>query len=216
MILRQLTDKPWEPVPGGIDDRYRDGIASLPAATIGLRMFLAVVTVLFFLLIISYGSRMAFAETRLRPESWLLWLNTAILVLSSVSMQSALIAARREKISGVKIGLLAGGIFAFAFLAGQLVAWQQLRTMDEYSLADPSIGFFYLITALHALHLAGGIVAWVRTTLKTRGDCNMAQIRLSVQLCATYWHYLLLVWLVLFGLLFSDGEKLSWGFHTLH
>jgi len=213
MIFRQLRDKPWEEVPGGIDDRYDRGAASLPAATLGLRMFMAVVTVLFLLLIIAYGGRMASEEWRPGPNSKLLWLNTFLLILSSVSMQWASSAARRGQIGGVRNGLLAGGVFAFAFMAGQIVAWWQLGTMANVGISNPAIGFFYMITVLHALHLAGGIVAWGRTMLKTRGDCDVAHIRLSVELCTIYWHFLLLVWLVLFGLLFSSNDNLGWAFH---
>jgi cytochrome c oxidase subunit 3 len=209
MIFRQLLEKPWEPVPGGIDDRRDAGASLLPAATIGLRMFIAVVSVLFMLLITAYGSRMAVEAWRPGPEPWLLWLNTALLILSSAAMHWAWAAARRGRIDGVKSGLLGGGVFAFAFLAGQILAWQQLGTMAGYDVTNPAIAFFYLITALHALHLAGGIVAWGRTTLRIWGDCELAQIRQSVKLCTIYWHFLLLIWLVLFSLLFSGSDNLG-------
>jgi cytochrome c oxidase subunit 3 len=209
MIFRQLTDRPWEPVPGGIDDRYRDGIASLPAAAIGLRMFLAVVTVLFMLLIIAYGARMVSEDWRPSPESSLLWLNTGVLIISSAAMQFALIAARRNRVSIMKNALLAGGVSAFVFLAGQILAWRQLATSPYFDVTNPAIAFFYLITALHALHILGGIVAWGRTTFRVWGGFDMTQIRLNVELCTLYWHYLLLIWLVLFALLFSGNDNLS-------
>jgi cytochrome c oxidase subunit 3 len=209
MIFRQLTEKPWETVPGGIDDRHNGGASPLPAATIGLRVFLAVVTVLFMLLIIAYGGRMAVEDLRPGPEPRLLWLNTALLILSSAAMQWAWAGARRGRIGDVKRGLLGGGVFAFAFLAGQVLAWRQLATMAGYDVTNPAIAFFYLITALHALHVAGGIVAWGRTTLKIWDDCEVAQIRQSVELCTIYWHFLLLIWLVLFSLLFSGSDNLG-------
>jgi len=216
MIFRQLRDKPWETVPGQIDDRFDGGMAALPAATLGLRMFLAVITVMFLMLIIAYGGRMAFEDWRPGPNSNLLWLNTAMLILSSISMQWATMSARRGQLGGVKNGLRAGGVFAFAFLAGQIVAWRQLGTMENIGISNPAIGFFYMITALHALHLVGGIVAWGRTTLKIQGENDVAKISLSVKLCTIYWHYLLLVWLILFGLLFSGNDKLSWGLSVIH
>ena len=59
-----------------------------------------------------------------------------------------------------------------------------------------------MITMLHGLHLLGGLVVWARITNKVwRGDSELSQLRLSVQLCAVYWHFLLVVWLVLFALL---------------
>jgi cytochrome c oxidase subunit 3 len=104
---------------------------------------------------------------------------------------------------------MAGGVFAFAFLAGQLLAWRQLNMMVAFDVTNPAIAFFYLITALHGLHLLGGLVAWGRTTAKVWRGFDLVHVRLSVELCTVYWHFLLLVWLVLFGLLFSGNDNLG-------
>lgn len=208
-LFHQMTEKPWAPMGGNVV-RLHDGSAfSVPTATLGLRVFLAVVTVLFSLLIMAYASRMAYEDWRPAPQQWLLWLNTAMLVLSSVAMQWARIAARRGKIDGVTTGLVVGGFFAVAFLGGQLLAWRQLNMMVAFDITNPAIGFFYMITALHGLHLLGGLVAWGRTTIKLWRGVDMIRLRLSVELCAVYWHFLLLVWLVLFGLLFSGNDNLG-------
>ena len=131
----------------------------------------------------------------------LLWLNTGLLILSSGALQWAQAAARRGKMDGVRGGLLAGGVFALAFLAGQLVAWRQLDAEGYYLTANPAAAFFYLITGVHGLHLLGGLVALGRTMDKAWRDVAVGELRLSVELCTIYWHFLLLVWLVFFGLL---------------
>jgi cytochrome c oxidase subunit 3 len=208
-FFHQLTEKPWVPRQGNVVE-LRDGSAfSMPAATLGVRVFLAVVTVLFLLLIMAYGSRMEFEDWRPAPQVGLLWLNTTMLVLSSVAMQWARIAARRGEIDRVTIGLIAGGIFAVGFLGGQVFAWRQLNNMVAFDITNPSIGFFYLITALHGLHLLGGLVAWGRTTAKVFLGIDVVHVRLAVELCTVYWHYLLAVWLVLFALLFSGNDNLG-------
>lgn len=208
-LFRQLAEKPWAPTQGTVVD-LRDGSAfSVPTATLGLRVFLVVVTILFSLLITAYGSRMEFEDWRPAPPLGLLWLNTGMLVLGSVAMQGARIAARRGEIDGVRIGLIAGGVFTVAFLGGQILAWRQLAMMGAFDITNPAIGFFYLITALHGLHLLGGMVAWGRTSAKLWRGLDVAQIRLSVELCTVYWHFLLLVWLILFGLLFSGNDNLG-------
>ena len=93
------------------------------------------------------------------------------------------------------IGLIAGGVFAVAFLVGQLLAWQQLNAAGYFLAANPANAFFYLITGVHGLHLLGGLVALGRTTAKVWRGVEVSQVRLSVELCAIYWHFLLLVWL---------------------
>jgi cytochrome c oxidase subunit III len=208
-ILRQLTEKPWLPAQARIDDLHRGGTFRLPAATLGLRTFLVVVTVLFTLLILAYGTRMEFEDWRPTPPLQLLWVNTAMLVLSSLAMQWAEVSARRGAIDGVRIGLLAGGAFAIAFLGGQILAWRQLNMLAAFDITNPAIAFFFLITALHGLHLMGGLVAWGRTTAKVWRGSDAVHMLLSVELCTVYWHFLLLVWLVLFGLLFSGNDNLG-------
>jgi cytochrome c oxidase subunit III len=69
---------------------------------------------------------------------------------------------------------------------------------------NPATAFFYLFTGVHGLHLLGGLVVWARTVARmTRSDVELIDVRLSVELCTVYWHYLLLVWLVLFAVLLS-------------
>ncbi|MGH6754085.1 cytochrome c oxidase subunit 3 [Hypericibacter sp.] len=208
-LFRQMTEKPWAPIQGNVVDLHDGSAFSVPTATLGLRVFLAVVTVLFLLLIMAYGSRMEYEDWRPTPQLWLLWLNTAMLALSSVAMQWARMAARRGEINGVTAGLIAGGVFAVAFLGGQILAWRQLNMMIAFDITNPAIAFFYLITALHGLHLLGGLVAWGRTTAKLWRGFDVVRLRLSVELCAVYWHFLLVVWLILFGLLFSGNDTLG-------
>ena len=200
-LFQQLTEKPWVTVQGTVVDLHAGRAFPLPTAKIGLRVFLGVITVLFSLLVVAYGGRMALADWRPLPEPWLLWLNTAMLILSSVAFQWAWVSARRGQGDGVRVDLLAAGGFAFAFLVGQLVVWQQLAALGYFAATNPAAAFFYLITALHALHLVGGLVVWGRTTAKVWRGVEVDQVRMSVELCAVYWHFLLVVWLVLFGLL---------------
>lgn len=208
-LLQQLTAKPWVSAQAVMDDFHAGGTFSLSKAKLGLRVFLTVVTVLFMLLVLAYGSRMALEDWRPQPQVGLLWLNTAMLVCGSIAMQWAQIASRRGDADGAWAGLMAGGAFTVAFLGGQLVAWRQLNMLAAFDITNPAIGFFFLITALHGLHLLGGLVAWARTAAKVRHGYSVAQIRVSIELCTVYWHYLLLIWLVLFGLLFSGSDNLG-------
>ena len=196
-----LTEKPWITEQGAVIDLRGRRAFALPTVKLGLMIFLTVVTVLFSLLVVAYAYRMTLADWRSLPEPWLLWLNTAILITSSVSLQWARVSARRGQIGRVRNGLLQTGILTFAFLAGQLLVWQQLAAMGFYSPQNPALAFLYLLTGLHGVHLLGGLVAWGRTMAKVWRRPPVEQVRMSVELCAMYWHYLLLIWLVLFGLL---------------
>lgn len=202
-ILKQTVNtQPWKA------DVVRDesggfGGRSLPQSDskLGLFVFLAVLTSLFSLFISAYMMRMELGDWRPLAEPDLLWFNTASLVFSSVALQWALTSARRGQITQTRYGMLAAGFFALAFMAGQLMAWQQLIALGYLAQSNPANAFFYLITGLHAVHLLGGLVVWSMTTFKLLAGAELARVRLSVELCALYWHFLLVIWIILFSLL---------------
>jgi cytochrome c oxidase subunit 3 len=100
--------------------------------------------------------------------------------------------------------LLLTGALTTAFVVGQYVAWQQLQNSGQLITSNPSNAFFYFLTGAHAIHMLGGLYVWARATLKfALGKAEASAIRRSIELCAIYWHFLLLVWLILFGLLLS-------------
>lgn len=199
--LRHLTEKPWvasDTVTGEVlDDR---SLATIAGRNV-LKIFFAVITVLFLLLTIAYGERMTWEDWRPLPESGLLWFNTFALALSSVAMQWAVYSLNRERMGDVKLGVASGALTAIVFLAGQLLAWRQLMQMGYFEATDPAIAFFVLITALHGMHILGGLVALGRVGAQLFQGRGVEEVRLGLELCTRYWHFLLLVWLVLFGLL---------------
>ena len=105
---QRLMAKPWLEV-GAIDEVADTGASSLPAAMIGLGVFLAVVSSLFALFISAYFMRMQVADWVQLPAPKLLWFNTGALILSSVALQYAYVAARRGQVEGVRDGLMLGG-----------------------------------------------------------------------------------------------------------
>ena len=204
LFARQLTAKPWEKEQRLADDEYGAAGITVAPGRVGLWVFLAVVTSFFALFISAYGMRMMLTDWEPLREPRILWLNTLMLVLASAAFQWTANAADRGEAARVRTGLGIAGILSFAFLAGQFLAWRELQGSGEYMAGNAANAFFYLLTGLHGLHLLGGLAVWGRTSaLMLTGGSELGQIRLSVGLCAMYWHFLLLVWLVLFGLLLS-------------
>jgi len=199
-ISRQgLMSKPW--LEQGVSVDWPSPRSRIPAAKVGLGVFLAVVGSLFALFISAYAIRMQMPDWRDVPLPKVLWLNTGMLILSSIALHGARKAAREGEVEELKLGLLAAGVTALAFLSGQLLAWRHL-TADGYVLASNSANaFFYVLTGIHGLHLLGGLAALGRTIARTWQGLAPERLRLSVELCATYWHFLLLVWLVLLSVL---------------
>ena len=202
-LLRQtLNSQPWE-ANDPLENQPGRGVLNVDPAKIGLLSFIAVVTSLFALFLSAYLMRMKLGDWLPLAEPNLLWLNTAILVLASIAFQLTRGAARRGQPLTVKVGLLVGGACTILFLFGQLMAWLQLNASGFFMAGNPANSFFYLLTALHGLHLLGGMWVWGRTTARMLTGADAQSVQLSVELCTVYWHYLLLVWIGLFALLLS-------------
>lgn len=175
----------------------RDAYAS--AAGIGLWVFMGVVTALFSLFIVAYLMRMSGDDAITLALPWQLWLSSALLVAGSVALQWAGGASRSADPVRARRLLLVGGFCALGFLGVQLWAWQALLGAQVMPAGNPAGSFFYLLTAMHGLHLAGGLVGWAWTARAAWPDPARAAWRIA--LCARYWHFMLAVWLVLFATL---------------
>ena len=171
---------------------------------IALLTLLAVVTSFFALILSAYSLRMELGDWVPMTEPQLLWTNTAMLILASIAFQWTRNGAVKGRTSRLKPGLIAAGLLTTAFVAGQFVAWQQLQADGQFLTNNPSNAFFYFLTGAHAVHILGGMYVWARATTRVLlGTAEGGAIRRSIELCTIYWHFLLLVWLILFGLLLS-------------
>ena len=93
-----------------------------------------------------------------------------------------------------------GTLLTLVFLVGQLIVWNQLIEYGYTAEKNPANAFFYLITGVHGAHLLGGLIAWIRAARKIREGVDPSVLRVSVELCAIYWHFLLFVWVVMLAL----------------
>ena len=201
-LLRQTVNvQPWQAQAAGLEVSVA---APRPAIQTALWVFLAVATSLFVLFVSAYSMRLGLADWTPLPRPRLLTLNTALLVGASLAMQWAVHGARDGQPADLRRGLATGGLLTTGFLAGQVAVWMQLNDAGYLVSTSAASAFFYLFTAVHGLHVLGGLVAWARAWKRAWRDADPARIRLAVQLCATYWHFLLVVWVALYALLVSD------------
>jgi cytochrome c oxidase subunit 3 len=146
----------------------------------------------------------------------ILYLNTAVLLLSSLTMERARrnifrevdvleewLGLGRPALRGTLPWLAATLALGTVFLAGQVVAWRQLTVQgfafDRWS--TPSSYFFYVITGLHAAHVVAGIAALI-FCLCFLGMLKRVEYRqIAVDSTAWYWHAMSLAWLLLLAVL---------------
>jgi len=173
----------------------------VPPAQLGTWIFLATVTMLFAAFCSAYVIRRAGADWTPIALPLVLWLNTGLLVASSLTLEAARAAGRRDGATGARGWMLATTGLGLLFLVGQVVAWRQLVTQGIYVPTSPHSAFFYIFTGLHGLHLAGGIAFLLYLSARlTRGGPEGAGPGGSrlITPCATYWHFLGALWILLF------------------
>ena len=211
LLVQRLRDKPW--TVQGVLPGSQDGLTS-SAAKVGLWAFLAMVASLFLIFTAAYFMRMGHGHGEIQmwhavEEPFVLWINTAALVLASIAMQIAHYRAGQSDLAGTKTYFSAAGLLTVLFLLGQVFAWQQLKAAGHYDHTNAAYSFFVLLTSVHGLHLVGGLWVLARTAARLRRGLDnasvaaVAAVRQSVQLCTTYWHFLLLIWIGLFVMLLS-------------
>ncbi|MFY9558469.1 MAG: cytochrome c oxidase subunit 3 [Blastocatellia bacterium] len=142
-------------------------------------------------------------------EDWLplempavLWFNTGILLVSSVTIELARRALKRDEYAAYKRWISLTTLFGIAFLVGQVVAWRQLAAQGVYINSHPHSSFFYLLTSLHGLHLLGGVIALSYVTVAALRMRIGFKRRTAMDVTALYWHFMDGLWIYLFGLLF--------------
>jgi cytochrome c oxidase subunit 3 len=199
LLKQTFNTEPW--VAAAVDEAAYQAPFNAKPKLVALTTFLAVVSSFFALILSAYSLRMELGDWVPLTEPQLLWTNTLVLILASIAFQWTRNGATAGKVQRLKPGLIATGLLTTGFLLGQFIAWQQLYASGQYMTSNPSNAFFFLLTGVHALHILGGMYVWARATLKVFGGSD--DVEQSITLCTIYWHFLLLVWLVIFGLMLS-------------
>ncbi len=178
-----------------------------PPASTGIWVLLFSITMTFLAftsaLIVRQGSALDWQHLALPP---ILYLNTLVLIASSVTLEMG----RREV--GAFMGPLAKSMahpgrwlhatlgLGLLFVIGQYVAWLQLRAQGLYLATNPNSSFFYLLTAVHAIHVLGGLGGLVRVVVKL----NHSTLKKSTLVAtARYWHFMGVLWIYLLLVLWA-------------
>ncbi len=167
----------------------------------GLLAFLGTVSMLFVGFTSAYIVRRSSADWRPISAPYLLWANTALLLASSALLESARRRLRSWDLPATRNRVCASGALGVIFVAGQLLVWRQLAARGVFLASNPHSSFFYVLTGLHAVHLAGGLV-WFSVVLSRLARMTLTPGQDGLRLLATYWHFLGALWIYLVLLLF--------------
>lgn len=201
--------------------------ARLRRARLGLLCAIATVSMVFVSLTSAYVVRRGLPtfddNSRVYLRDWgtvelpwlLLAINTGLLLVSSLTMEGArrqitqrAALAPVESIPGISLGeqrsfpwLGVTVVLGVGFLIGQGVAWGELRASGFFVNTNPNSSFVYLLTAAHAVHLAGGVIALLWAAFTALRHKPVEGRRIVVDVTAWYWHFMALLWIYVFALL---------------
>ena len=206
--------------PGGSWNRDPEGIQSAEGADrsqiakTGLRLFLAVVSSLFFLFLIAFIARSQMADwlpltEPMAPlaDPWQLWLNSAFLVFSCIALQWSRMAARRARLDATVIGFVVGGVICHCLSGGATLGLAAVCRLGLLCRQQSGQQFLLPVDRPAWPPPAGRVDCLGQDrALNSWRHVPLPQLSASVELCAIYWHYLLGLWFVLFALLTSTPE----------
>jgi len=199
-LFKQITEKPWER-KGIIGGLKPEGTFKAPSERVALTFFLIAASIVFSLFGVSYYIRMELPDWLPIAEPTALWFNTGLLIASSVLFQWSRNIVGNGGSKNVMLAFFGGGVFASLFIYAQLQTWDELQASGVYLSSNPAADFYFLLTGLHALHVAGGLYVWLKCVFRMVTGAEPLAQRLSIELCTVYWHFLLIVWLVMFAVL---------------
>jgi len=173
--------------------KYSTAIA---LAMISILMFFMVLTAAF--VVLRVNNLHTWSAIRL---PWILWLNTAVLLTSSATLELARRKLRVDSLRGFKQMWALTTLLGIVFLTGQVVAWRHLAAEGVYMASRLASSFFYVFTALHAAHLLGGICALLYVGLRNFEAAHVSRV-VAAEVTSYYWHFMDGLWVFLLALLY--------------
>jgi cytochrome c oxidase subunit III len=187
---------------GGEDDKNRRKPQSSPQRYYtGVAIGIVAVLMFFMALASAFLVREGGADWLPVRIPALLWLNTIVLVTSSLTLEAARKRLAHADPGGFRKFWMVTTVLGVIFLIGQVVAWRVLVGQGIYLASNPASSFFYIFTGAHAVHLAGGVGALLYVTKRNFSRAQVTQ-SVAAEVTSYYWHFMDALWLFLLALLY--------------
>jgi cytochrome c oxidase subunit III len=181
-----------------LETTIRTTIGKYPTKKVLLWVALVSIIMLFASLTSAYIVRQAEGNWVKFDLPSLFWVSTALIIMSSVSMNWALSSAKKNRPAGIKSGINITTLLGIGFVITQFQAWGSLVDQKIFFTGNPSGSFLYVLTGLHVVHLLGGLIYLFIVLLGAYREKYNSNNILGMELCATYWHFLDGLWVYLF------------------
>jgi cytochrome c oxidase subunit 3 len=161
-------------------------------------LFIVSIAMLFAAFTSAYIVRQAEGNWLIFELPNLFWITTGIILISSGTMHWAYRLLKNGNIESAKLPMLITTVLGVAFLVGQVLAWSELVKNSVYFVGNPAGSFVYVLSGLHGLHIVGGVIFLLIVLVRIYRQKITTSNLVSVEMCATYWHFLDGLWLYLF------------------
>jgi cytochrome c oxidase subunit 3 len=213
-LFGSLSDKPWDK-DQMVTDNYHEGKTfNLSNQTSAVIVIFGVSTTLFTLVVTGYlYSIPAGQETDYLLKPNLLWINTLVLLSVTYFFNKITKDLKKNYVNKIKNNLLILGFLSYVFLFGQIFFWVQLMKSGNYVSTNNYFSSFYIFTALHGLHLLGGLFFWglVFSKIRKLQGNEIINEKKSIDALSLYWTFLLIVWIVFFFIMYIFNDTvIAW------
>ena len=213
-LFGTLLQKPWETERAAIDNAHEGKTFDISVQKSAVIIIFGIATVLFSLIFTSYLYTLPPGQDTqylLRPN--LLWINTLTLFFVTYFFNKVTNDLKKKDTLKVKRNLLIIGGLTYLFLFGQIIFWFQLLKSGNYVSTNSYFANFYVFTALHGLHLLGGLFFWGKVSsrvLKLEQNKILEEEK-NISALSLYWIYLLIVWLMFFLMIYIFNDAfIAW------
>tara|TARA_B000000460_G_scaffold41417_1_gene25581 strand:+ start:91 stop:771 length:681 start_codon:yes stop_codon:yes gene_type:complete len=209
-LFGTLIQKPWEKEQAEIDNYHEGRTFNISPQKSAVIIIFGVATVLFSLIFTGYLYTLPpEQDTRYLLKPNLLWINTIVLFFVTYYFSKVTNDLKKRQTSKVKKNLIFVGVLSYLFLFGQVIFWFQLMKSGNYASTNSYFSSFYFFTALHGMHLLGGLFFWGKVSsrvMKLDKDKILNEEK-NISALSLYWTYLLIVWIAFFLMIYIFNDS---------
>ena len=213
-IFGTLTEKPWEANQAAIDSKHSGQTFNISNQMSVVIIIFGISSVLFSLIFTGYlYSLPPGQDTTFILKTNMLWINTLVLILVTYFFDKIRRDFNNNLTNNIKKNLIIVGALSYLFLILQLILWYQLMIDGNYVSTNTYFSSFYFFTALHGIHLLGGLFFWGKVTSKIfkLEERDYKKEERSITALSVYWLFLFIVWFVFFTIMFVYNDAvLDW------
>jgi len=213
-LFGTLTQKPWEESQAAIDSTHSGRTFNLSNQMSAVIIIFGVSTAIFSLIFTGYlYSLPPEQDTTFILKTYLLWINTLVLIIVTFFFNKINNDLKKKFTDKIKKNLIYVGGLSYLFLFLQLILWYQIMKSGNFVDTNTYFSSFYIFTALHGIHLLGGLFFWgkVSSRIFKLNEKDYINEENNINALSLYWLFLFIVWIVFFSIMFIYNDAvIAW------